>query len=117
MASPSIVVINNNPVIVRLLVQALADDGYQVFGAVGDREGYATIHTHHPDLVLLDDPHTAPAGDWYILALMWPYGVMQRVYPLEMPLKLDHLRAKLAQALGTSTEPCPMERTRGAADS
>ena len=113
MEAPSVVVINNDSRIVALLIQALTHDAYRVVGAVGDREGYTAIHTHHPQLVVLD---TAPAGDWYILTLNWPDGSVQRAYPLEMPFNFDDLRAKVASVLRSFTEAPPLERSRGATD-
>ncbi len=98
-----IVVINDNPVVVRLLKQVLSDDGYQVIGAVGERDGYAAIAREQPDLVVLDCKGSGFDAEWYVLALSWHEPQSHQRYVLPMPFDLDALRALVAQAGGQHT--------------
>lgn len=52
--SLSIVIIDDEPVIVDMLVALLSDEGYDVFGTSGSSEGLALILQNPPDLLILD---------------------------------------------------------------
>jgi CheY-like chemotaxis protein len=49
-----ILVIDDNPAVVDILVTVLGEDGYKVSGAVTEDEGLKLFILSHPDLVLLD---------------------------------------------------------------
>ena len=115
MSAPSVVVINNDALLVTLLVQALADASFHAIGAVGDQRGYAAIRTHQPEFVVLDAPYSPQHTDWFVLAFRWQEGGTHQAYALPLPLQLDQLRATLTQALGPAAPP-PLERSRGADD-
>jgi DNA-binding response OmpR family regulator len=49
-----VVCIEDEPEMIDLVKLILGRKGFQVVGAMGGREGLDAIHTHKPDLVLLD---------------------------------------------------------------
>jgi CheY-like chemotaxis protein len=49
-----ILVIDDNPAVVDILVTMLGEEGYRVSGAVTEDEGLKLFILSHPDLVLLD---------------------------------------------------------------
>ena len=50
----SILVVDNEPTIVDLLVEILTDEGYVAYAAPNGAEALATIARHPPALILLD---------------------------------------------------------------
>lgn len=55
MSQPTtLLVVDDEPAIRRLLHTALTRDGYRVIGAQNAREALASLHIDHPDAVLLD---------------------------------------------------------------
>lgn len=59
----TIVVVDDSPMIIRMLSMALEDAGYDVVAAADGEEGLARIREHEPPLVLLDA--TMPKLDGY----------------------------------------------------
>lgn len=52
--SPSILIIDDDPVIVQATCNILTDYGFRLFIAFGGEEGIELAHRHRPDLILLD---------------------------------------------------------------
>lgn len=113
MSAPSVVVINDDAVLVTLLAQALADAGFHAIGAVGPQHGVEAIRTHQPDLAILDAPYDLSPTDWFVIRFNWQHGATHQAYTLPLPLQLDMLGATLAQALAAPSPLPPMERSRG----
>lgn len=53
-AKARVLVVDDDPHVVQLLVAALTDDGYQVDIAKNGAEALATVRVRRPDLILLD---------------------------------------------------------------
>jgi DNA-binding response OmpR family regulator len=52
--SKRVVCIEDEPAMIDLIRLILTRKGYEVFGAMGGREGLEAIQSHKPDVVLLD---------------------------------------------------------------
>ncbi len=63
MSSAAIVVVDDSPVVLRMLTMALEDQGYEVVGAVDGDDALARIREVAPQLVLIDA--TMPKRDGY----------------------------------------------------
>ena len=54
LAQKKVVVIDNNPANMKLFVEILKQQGFDVYTAHDGQEGLRAIQSHHPDLVIMD---------------------------------------------------------------
>lgn len=54
MEKKRILVVDDDPVIIELLVSALTEAGVEIYTATNGREGLQQFYTQRPDLVILD---------------------------------------------------------------
>ncbi len=54
MAAKKILIIDDDPMFLRLVDQVLTQQGYEVFKAGNGQEGLRVLFAHKPDLVILD---------------------------------------------------------------
>lgn len=85
---PRILVVDDDPVIRRLISATLLDEGFEVSGAGNGREALAMLEEEIPDLIVLDLAMPEMDG-WHFLEELYDRGLRKRTRVVIVSANLD----------------------------
>lgn len=92
-----IAVINDDAVFLKLMLDLLSDEGYQVVSRSGETSAYGLIKQEMPDLVILDIRIEHPESGWLTLDLIRLDPTTTRIPVLVCSADARQLREKAAR--------------------